>query len=136
MKKIFKYLGFLISALVLLFLFVVNFSQVETKFQCPGEMSYKDAAQSTTVYVRLEEYRWWVGLWSDSDASLYLEIPNSAVEYFEYIEKGGDNFFIYETYPAKKRKGIFSALSKALAIETSFGFFDGRCKELVTSLPR
>ena len=47
----------------------------------------------------------------------------------EHLEAAGDQLQIYETYPQKTLKGIFSRLSKTLAIdlESRFGIFDGTC---------
>ena len=129
MKKTLKYLGFLILGFIILFLIVANFSTTESSLQCSGEMSDKGTIQPMTVYIKLSEYRWWVGLWSDSDASLNLEIPNMWVGYFGKVEEVGDQLQIYETYPQKILKGNFSELSKTLAIETPFGFFDGVCND-------
>jgi hypothetical protein len=73
--KLLKVLGVLAAAAALLFVFVANFSSVESRFQCSGEVSSVGNSQPTTVYVRWEQYRWWVSLWSDSDGAAWLEIP-------------------------------------------------------------
>jgi len=127
MKKAFKYLGFLILGLVILFFFVARFSAVESSFRCSGEISNSGTVQPATVYMKLTEYRWWVNLWGDSAGSLHLEIPKTSVESFGHIEEIGDLLTIYETYPQKTLKGNFSKLSKTLSIQTSRGFFDGAC---------
>lgn len=132
MKKSLKYVGFGILVLILLFFFIAKFSMTESSFQCTGEITRENVSQrSKTVYIKLTEYRPWIGLWSNSSGSLDLEIPNEWVEYYGYIEEVGDQFQIYETYPSKSLKGNFSKLSKTLAInlESPFGFFDGACVE-------
>jgi len=81
-----------------------------------------------SVFIKLTEYRSWVGFWSDSDGSVYLEVPNEWVEYYEHVEEAGDQLQIYRKYPKKRLKGNFSKLSKALAVDLeSRGFFDGTC---------
>lgn len=72
--KLLKYLGALLVAAIGLFLIVVNFSAVETRFQCSGEISSHGNSQQDTIYMKLHEYRWWVGLWGDSDGSVWLGV--------------------------------------------------------------
>ena len=123
-----KYLGALLLGVILLYAFVVNFSAVESRFQCSGEISQKGVTKPSTAFVKLTQYRWWVGLWSDSDAALWLEIPNETVEYFEHVARAGDQLQIFGRQ--KDLKGQFSILSKTLALSTPLGFFDGTCKKI------
>jgi len=129
MKKSIKYIGFAVLGIVILFFFFANFSAAESSFQCSGEMSLNGTTRPMTVYLKLTEYRPWVSLWSDSDASINLEIPNEWVEYYGHVKEVGDQLQIYKTYPQKTLKGNFSTLSKTLVIdlESPFGFFDGNC---------
>lgn len=126
--KLLKYLGAFLVAAIGLFLFVVNFSAVETRFQCSGEISSHGKSRQATIYMKLHEYRWWVGLWNDSDGSVWLEAPNSSLEYFERVVEVGDQLQIYDYQ--KNPKGHFSSLSKTLAIATSIWSFDGTCKKV------
>src|SRR6266704_2051704 len=50
----------------------------------------RQASKPATIYIRLATYRWWVGLWSVSNAALWLEIPNETVDYFERVVKSRD----------------------------------------------
>jgi len=130
--KAVKILGAIGGAVVLLFLFVANFSAVESRFRCPGEISSTDGSHPVTVYLKLEEYRWWVGLWSDSDAAIHVEIPNTYIDYFGNVKKVGDQYQIRDS--AKNLKGNFSTLSKTLAIQLPVklktDFFDGTCNKV------
>lgn len=129
--KFAKYLGGLALAAVLLFAFVVTFSSVESRFQCSGTLTSTITSSPTTVYFKLAEYRWWVGLWSASAGALWLEIPNRTVEYFGHIVKVGDQLQIS---PSREEllRGHFSTLSGTLALETSIGQFDGTCRRIDT----
>lgn len=126
--KLLKYLGaFLVTALGI-FLFVGYFSAVETRFQCSGEISNRGNLQKAALYMKLYEYRWWVGLWSDSDGDVTLEVQNKPlVESYSRVVKNGDllNIYDYQSHPV----GYFSTLSKTLAITTSAWSFDGICKK-------
>ncbi|MDM7941607.1 MAG: hypothetical protein QUV35_03165 [Hydrogenophaga sp.] len=121
-----KYLGGLLATAALLFLFLVNFSSVESSYECIGQTRDGGDSQPSTVYLQLEEYRWWVGLWSKSDAYLYVEIPNTFVFGYTHLDKVGHQYQIYEA--ENKFTGNFSTLSSALALSTHLGFFEGACK--------
>lgn len=129
--KAVKILGAIGGAILLLFVFVANFSAVESRFQCPGEISSTDGSRPVTVYLKLEEYRWWVGLWSESDAAIHVEILNTYVDYFGNVKKVGDQYQIFDS--AQRIKGNFSTLSNALAmnlpLKLQTDFFDGICKK-------
>jgi hypothetical protein len=129
--KLMKILGAIGVAALLLFISVAKFSIVEFRFQCPGEISSTDGSHPVTVYLKLEEYRWWVGLWSESDAAMHIEIPNTHIDYFGNVKKVGDQYQIFDS--AKSLKGNFSTLSKTLAIQLPLklktDFFDGTCKK-------
>ena len=130
--KALKIFGVIVGVVVLLFVFVANYSAVESRFQCPGEVSSTDGLHPVTVYLKLEEYRWWVGLWSDSDAAIHVEIPNTSVEYFGNVNKVGDQYQIWDS--ERNLKGNFSTLSKTLAIQLPLklktDFFDGICNKV------
>lgn len=124
--KLLRYTGASLVAAFGLFLFVAYFSAVETRFQCSGELSYDSNPQKATLYIKLNEYRWWVGLWTDSVGSITLEVQNKPlVDSFVRMEKIGDQLLIYDY--EKRPQGYFSTLSKTLAVTTSRWSFDGIC---------
>jgi len=126
--KIIKYLISFVIVIALLFVFIVNFSAVSSNYECSGKIKIDETSYPITVYTAIEEYRWWVGLWSDSDGNVRLEIPNKLNEYYSRTEEIGTNVFIY--YEKNDLKGNFSKLSKILALKSSYGFFDGKCKAI------
>jgi hypothetical protein len=130
--KLMKILGAIGVTVLLLLVFVAKFSTVESRFQCPGEISSTDGVRRVSIYLKLEEYRWWVGLWSESDAAVHIEIPNTYIDYFGNVKKVGDQYQIFDS--AKSLKGNFSTLSKTLAIQLPLrqktDFFDGTCKKI------
>lgn len=111
------------------FIFVANFSVVETRYQCPGTISRNDASRPVTIFIKLETYRWWVHLWADDDGSFWYEMPNEAVGYFSDVVEAGDQMQIWE-FQKKGMAGNFSTLSKTLALKVPGGFFDGNCKRI------
>lgn len=127
--KLAKYLGGAALAVVLLFVFVVNFSSVESRYQCVGTLTSAGNTKPATVYIKFAEYRWWVHLWSDSDGALWLEIPNQAYDYFGQVTRVGDTRHI-ASQPNKGIGGLYSTLSGTLALDTSLGFFDGTCRPI------
>jgi hypothetical protein len=97
--KILKVLGVLVLTVVALFALLVvvsNFSAVESRFECSGEMQHSPSSTSSPVkvYFRLQEYRWSVGFWSDSDGSLWLEVPKRGPMYFEHVYDSGEQLMI------------------------------------------
>lgn len=106
---------------------VFGFSVAETNFECSGHFSLPEGEKPVTLFAKLQEYRPWVYLWSDSDGTFFLEIPNIDYEHFATVKKIGEQRQIWD---AKKLKGNLSRLSKVLALQTSQGFFDGKCKEI------
>ena len=71
---------------------VIKFSSIERRYECKGVIG----KIPITIYIKIEEYRWWVNLWSDSYGNLTLEIPNTAYEYYPHIVKVGDQRQRYE----------------------------------------
>ncbi len=132
MKRFIKILGLLILTAILLFAFVAIFSSKSSSYECVGGMTSGNSSSPSTVYIQLEEYRWWVGLWSDSDGNLKLEIPHKFNDYYSHIVDIGVQLQIYEGLSSQelKLKGQFSPLSKALSLQTPYGFFDGKCKRV------
>ena len=127
MKTTLKVVGLLIGVAVVLFLIVVNFSvAASTRYECTGTMRSKESREPATVYFRLEEYRWWVRLWGDSDGNLWLEVPQQGAEYYSKIERLGQDLINIQRTPSEL-SGSFSRLSNALTIQTSAGIFEGRC---------
>jgi len=123
--KLVKYLIFLLLAVIGLFLFVANFSSVASSYECKGEVAVGGSKVAKTVYIVHEEYRWWVGLWGDSAGNIKLEIPNEYAGYYGHIVEVGSQRQIYDS--PNELKGNFSTLSKVLALQTPYGFFDGKC---------
>jgi hypothetical protein len=126
--KLIKYLSSFAVIAILLFAFVVNFSSVESRYQCLGKITAKDVPTPKTAYVKVEQYRWWVGLWGKSDGALWIEIPNENMEYFGDIVRVGDQLQIYDY--KKNLKGYFSTLSNTLSVFLGEKTFDGSCKTI------
>ncbi|MBX6334376.1 hypothetical protein IRY61_03500 [Candidatus Saccharibacteria bacterium] len=123
-----KILGGLVALTVLLFLFVVNFSAVESRFECSGKITSNGIETPVKIFLKLETYRWWVGLWSDSSGSAWLEVPNQTVRYFGHITKARDILQLWDS--PGKLSGNFSTLSGALGVHLgAFGAFEGTCKD-------
>ncbi len=132
MRLLGKIVGWLVASIVLLYVFLVYFSSVESKYECDGAFVLDGVTESATVFIRLEEYRPWVSIWSDADASLWLEIPNEHVEYFDNLVRVADSYQIWESQYGNKTglRGNFSTLSGAFALDTHKGFYDGTCARI------
>ena len=129
MKSFFKYTFGIATSLFMLFVFIANFSTTEYRYECKGAFkTEKKQYEDSTIYIKVSDYRFWVDIWSDSDANLNIEIPNRHVGYYSHLKETGDQLQIYDV--DKNLKGNFSKLSKTLALQTYLGFFDGTCKKI------
>ena len=114
----------LIFIVVIALVVIFKFSAVETSFECKGKVSADNKSEESAIYIKLSEYRPWVGLWSDADGDLKFEIPSQYLGYYTPIKEVGDQLQIYD---GQKIAGNFSKLSKVLALKVPTGFFDGSC---------
>ena len=126
--KALKVLGITLIALVLLFVFAANFSEVETRYKCEATITSEHGSQKETIYLKLSEYRWWVGLWSDSDGMLMLESTDGFMSLFTQLEDNGEKLFIFDD--EKRVVGSYSKLSGNLDLDTSRGYIEGPCLEI------
>lgn len=110
----------------------MKFSSVESRYECVGKLSSTDGEKPLTVYLKLGTYRWWVGLWSDSDGEIHTEIPNTHIDYFSNLKKVGDQYQIFDF--RMNIKGNFSTLSNVLSLQlpviNKTDFFDGKCNNI------
>lgn len=113
------------AGLAILF-FLANYSSTNTVFACTGAFTKAgEASGPDTIYLDLEQFRWWVGFWSDSDGTLWVEIPGRLVLYFADLTEAGNVIRIHkhdDTFA-----GQLSTLSGAVSINTIYGVFDGQC---------
>jgi len=127
-----KSLGFLAVSLILLFIFLVNFTATESRFECAGIITSKDGSRPLTLYLKLEEYRWWWAVWSKSKGSMYVEVPTKYVEYFGNLERAGEQIQVRDM--ENEFRGIFSTLSKKIGIQLPLNLktdlFEGDCKRI------
>lgn len=122
-----KIVAGLVVAALALFLLVVKFSAVEMVYACKGTITESNDKKDGEVYIRLTDYRFWVGLWNKSDGALWVEAPGSTVGYFSHLRKTGDLYTISES-PEKPFAGDFSSLSRRLDLRvTSYLSFEGSC---------
>jgi hypothetical protein len=130
--KLLKILGGLVALAVLLFLFVANFSAKESRFMCNGMITDNGAEQTAVIFLKLEKYRWWVGLWGDSRGSAWVEIPNKTVAYFGHVTEAGDLLQFWDSFGTPQNfSGNFSTLSNTIGVKIdAYGTFEGTCKEL------
>jgi hypothetical protein len=129
MWVVLKSLGALVLVCAALLIVVINFSAVEARYECRGRLGNDSGGEPATVYFVLERYRWWVGLWSDSDGNLRLEVPNRWLSYYAHVTEVGDQLQIRNGQD-DDIAGHFSTLSKTLALRTGYGVFDGACTQI------
>ena len=126
MTNKFKKISYILLPIVVVFLFVILFSEKTTKYECIGK--FQNNNTDKTVFLKHSEYRWWVSLWSDSKGMMWFEIPTKTVDVSTELREGGNLIRILGFN--NEMKGIFSPLSKSLSIKINGDFFDGLCKEI------
>jgi hypothetical protein len=122
-----KYIAVLALAVLLLFVIAANFSSVSSRYVCHGALTPM-ASYGEPAFIRIEKYRWWVGLWTKSDGNVRLEIPNSTYRYFKNTRDVGDMLEIYDA--DMHLEGVFSNLSRSLTLTTSKGRLSATCKRV------
>lgn len=124
--KLLKYLAALLLIVVATLVFVANFSATEARLACSGTIASGSGEKASQVFLKVQEYRWWVGLWSDSDGSVSFEIPNVEVGYYPDLKEVGSELQIWEA--GGSLRGNLSKLSMALMLSTPQGMFEGTCE--------
>jgi hypothetical protein len=123
--RILKLTAAILVAVGAVYFVVMNFSAKESTFVCSGTVNATAGQSPAEVFLRITEYRWWVHLWSESDGSVSLEVPNTTVEYYGHVKVVGDQLQIYRD--PSSMKGNFSKMSHYLLLSTSVGPFEGSC---------
>jgi len=129
MKLILKKICLSFLLLIFTVCIIVIFSTKEAKFECIGNIATKDTSQLSKVLIKQKNYRWWVGLWNNSDGSIWLEYPNKTVEEYEQVKNvlGGDLITLWNSN--KQLKGTFLISSNSLNVDIPrYGTFEGNCK--------
>ena len=122
----FKKISYFLIPIAVIFLIVLLFSEKTTKYECIGK--FQNTNNETSIFLKHSEYRWWVGLWSESKGMMWFEVPNKTVDVSTELRMGGDLIRILGFN--NEIKGMFSPLSKSISVKISGNFFDGTCKEV------
>ena len=116
-----------VIALIAIFILLVNVTQSKTHYECNGNL--KGYGESE-LFLTLEDYGPFV-LWSESFGRIKIEMPNLIpLEYYSKLKDLDNLLHIYKNVRSSDLKGSFSLLSKDIMLETSSGFYDGRCKKI------
>ncbi|WP_155831726.1 hypothetical protein [Hylemonella gracilis] len=131
--KVLTTLGALGLIATVLFAVAIFFSSVESRYECSGTFSKKEATSKDVIFIKINRYRWWVKLWSPSDGALWVEIPGRGFDYYSSLTTVGDQLQISRTDEELKGLwGYYSSLSNTLVLETFGGMFTGQCSKLKT----
>jgi hypothetical protein len=108
--------------------FLIGDTARESRFRCEGRFDSGPVSQPMTVFLEIAEYRWWIGLWSDSNGSVSIEVPTEWVDYAPRVADLGEliNFYGFRN----EAKGQYSRLSQTLSYERPNGVFEGTCKAI------
>lgn len=110
----------------LLFYVAANFSiKKESRYRCVGTLKYNDTETPTTLYIKIQEYRWWVSLWNDTDiGTIYVEGPGSDLDSFYITDKSVWCLHLRD-WDEIRGDGRFFLLSNTLKVKWNGGYFTG-----------
>ena len=117
-------LGLVVVTAIGLYLIVTQ-SAVRQELICKGH--WKDAPdEAETAYVQLNEYRWWVRLWSNNRGNANVQTDKRAVsEYFSDVSRVHEgrlamysfHDYDFQTKQIGKFRGGYRAANKEITIE-------------------
>lgn len=122
----FRKISYFLIPIVVIFIVVILFSEKTTKYECIGK--FQNTNNETSIFLKHSEYRWWVGLWSKSNGTIWVELPGKNLDVSTDLNSNENQIFIFDY--KKELKGIFSPLSKHISIKITNEFYDGSCKEI------
>ena len=108
--------------------FLVGGTARESHFRCEGRFESGPVSEPMTVFMEIAEYRWWIGLWSDSNGSVRIEVPTEGIDFAPRVADLGETMQIYGF--RNEAKGQYSKLSQTLSYELPKGVFEGTCKAI------
>ena len=130
MKRVLKYIGFAIAIIIGLFYIVANHSiSDEIKLECTGNFYYQgDKQPEEKVFFKFKKYRWWVGIWGDSQGTGYVQRESGHLDYIPWLEfvSGWDDIVFDNAGGAKS--GRYSAMTRIMRyVPFAKNLFEGKC---------
>jgi hypothetical protein len=125
----------LIAILTIGVYLIVNYSAVSEEYVCEGETRRSDGPpQKDTGRLRVEDYRWWVRLWSDSDGLAKFESENISHLTRKLNKSGEGSLSLYMGFDDPNQIFLFRRALGQLGIQQSYNtkilyVFVGNCKE-------
>ena len=125
----------LIVILIIGFDVIVKYSAVPMEYTCEGETRWGDElVRSDTGRLRVNDYRWWVGLWKHSHGSAELQSKNIGLFYALKLNRNGEGNFSFYTGLDPDQSFVFRRSTGELGIQQHVGdklayTFVGECKE-------
>jgi hypothetical protein len=117
-------LGFLVLMATGLYLLVVNFSSSTALYRCETAAT---AGPVERFALQIEDYRWWVGLWSEYEGRALIEDPDGLVFYLRQGVEGPETWTFHGDTSGSERYVIFSKLSGRTVIQHGDRRLEGTC---------
>jgi len=118
LKRLLKVLGGLAVLTTVTLYIIANHSAAQRELTCSGH--WRDQSENKeTAYVQLNEYRWWVRLWSDRQGNAVLQTDKRALsDYIPDVRRIHDGkLALYMFHEGQKFKGGYRAANKEITIE-------------------
>lgn len=117
--------GTVITVLLLIggFWVLSNYSAISSRYECIGTYESNDnQIIKGKLFLRIDLYRFYVHLWSNSDGSYFIEDMDGILSYGNKLrDDSTTSIFLINN------DGIFSKISGNLWIKTYLGLFKGKC---------
>ena len=117
----------------LLILVALGYAAIEnsieeiSNFRCTGNLKNKPAI----IYVRMEVYRWYAGLWHGTDGSVHVEVPNEYSYRRGSIKNYGDSIAVcWSDGSVCGLLGFYSRQTGEITLNSLKGSFSGECRKI------
>jgi hypothetical protein len=136
MKRAFRIFGLLVLSAATILYVAINYSAVVREYTCNGELVRRSERQEDKAFLALEEYRWWVSLWSkDTDGNLKFQTDKTRIfDYVSTVEKlfeGNLTAYHLKSDDGSKLIGTFRIANGEFSLSlTGDASYSGRCEAL------
>lgn len=110
---------------------LLTFSSVETRWVCARDFLWPTDAPPK-VFMKIDQYRPWVRLWSDSEGAVWFEIHGGPTIFAPHVATQGEQL-IFLADLASQGAGYFSKLSRSLYLNYENKSWLGNCEPQSTS---
>jgi hypothetical protein len=129
------YMAILIIPLAYIVIAAADFEFLKSHLVCRGSFASERSVDTSEVFIKIRKHRWPFS--GQTDAAMWIEIPNEHVWWYDDLRLVGDQYQIFgreidpQSLSGKSNMvGNYSEFSKSLAIQVGGDLFEGSCQSL------